>query len=151
MKSARGREISYTLLRIVKRLDQLNKKNRHYGTDYPLHEAEIHLIKAVKENEGMHVTGLAEIMEVSKGAISQILMKLEKKKMIFKKKDPANRSRVLIHVTPKGETAYHRHEELHNKLDAMVFNTLSEASTEEKVFLEDFFHSLETSLNAFED
>ena len=54
------------------------------------------MIKSIKENEGIHVTGLAEMLGVTKGAVSQIIMKIEKKKMIVKDTDPRNLSRLVL-------------------------------------------------------
>jgi len=42
------------LLGLVYRLFEVDKKNRYYGTDEPLFESEIHMIKAVKENKGIY-------------------------------------------------------------------------------------------------
>ena len=70
------------LLRVVTKLSDIDGKTRNYGTDQPLFNAEIHMIKSIKENEGIHVTGLADMLGVTKGAVSQIIQKLERKGMI---------------------------------------------------------------------
>ena len=64
-------------MRVVTKLSEIDKRTRYYGTDQSLFEAEIHMIKSIKENEGIHVTGLADMLGVTKGAVSQILKKLE--------------------------------------------------------------------------
>jgi DNA-binding MarR family transcriptional regulator len=82
-------KISYPLLAVVFKFMEIYKRTRYYGTDVPLFYAEIHLIKAIKENEGIHITGLAQYLGVTKGAVSQMLMKLEKKALSLRKKIPA--------------------------------------------------------------
>lgn len=145
------KETSYTLLRIAEKLYQLNAQTRNYGTDEKLFNAEIHMIKLIKENQGACVTRLSEILEVTKGAVSQIMMKLEKKGMIIKNKDLNNLSRLIPRLTPKGEIAYKRHEELHEKFNIILKNTLEDASDNEKAFLNSFLHSLENGIDNFQE
>ncbi len=143
--------LSYTLLRVVWKLIEVDRKTRCYGTDEQLFEAEIHMIKSIKENEGIHVTGLAELLGVTKGAVSQIIMKLQKKGMIVKDTDPRNLSRLVLKLTPKGETAYINHEKLHQEFDGLVNNALEGASTENVAFLKEFLNLLERSIDKFEN
>ncbi|MDC7124940.1 MAG: MarR family transcriptional regulator [Spirochaetales bacterium] len=151
MKSKHNNEVSYTLLRISTRLQQLNKKVRNYGTDQQLSDAEIHLIKLIKENEGMHVTGLAELLEVSKGAVSQISIKLVRKGMIEKRTDPENLSKLSLYLTPKGEIADKRHKEIHMAMDEQVNELLSDVEEDKLDFLKEFLHSLEIKLNEYNE
>lgn len=152
IKNGKNRNrLSYTLLRVVWKLIEVDRKTRCYGTDEQLFEAEIHMIKSIKENEGIHVTGLAELLGVTKGAVSQIIMKLQKKGMIVKDTDPRNLSRLVLKLTPKGETAYINHEKLHQEFDGLVNNALEGASTENVAFLKEFLNLLERSIDKFEN
>lgn len=143
-------KISYIFLRVVTKLSEIDSKTRYYGTDQPLYKAEIHMIKSIRENEGIHVTGLADILGVTKGAVSQIIQKLERKGMIVKDTDPRNLSRLLLKLTPKGETAYLRHEELHQQFDALFHAALENATEENKTFLYGFLNSLDEKIDVFE-
>lgn len=147
MKFENRTKISYTFLRVMSRLTEMDKKTRHYGTDELLHDAEIHMIKAIRENEGIHVTGLADLVGVTKGAVSQILRKLECKGMIVKETDPKNLSRLKLRLTEKGETAYLRHEELHREFDAYFQHALQGATEAEQAFLHRFLNSLDEELD----
>ncbi|MGL6200478.1 MAG: MarR family winged helix-turn-helix transcriptional regulator [Lachnospiraceae bacterium] len=124
---------------------------RNYGTDTPLHEAEIHMIKAIKENEGIHVTGLAEQLGVTKGAVSQIIAKLDTKEMIVKAQDANNLSRLVLRLSAKGETAYLHHEKLHGEFDSLVADVLETTSEKDRAFLIQFLSTLEEKVNRFED
>jgi DNA-binding MarR family transcriptional regulator len=152
IKNGKNRnKFSYTLLRVVWKLFEVDRKTRYYGTDEQLFEAEIHMIKSIKENEGIHVTGLAELLGVTKGAVSQIIMKLQKKDMIVKDTDPRNLSRLILRLTSKGETAYINHEKLHQEFDELVNEALESASTENVAFLKEFLNSLERRIDHFEN
>lgn len=150
MKFKNREKMSYTFLRIVTKLSELDKKIRYYGTDQPLYEAEIHMIKSIKENEGIHVTGLAEMLGVTKGAVSQIITKLEHKGMVIKNTDPQNLSRLLLQLTQKGETAYQHHEKLHQEFDALFDALLKNGTEENKIFLNNFLHSLDKKIDEIE-
>lgn len=142
--------ISYTLLRVVWKLFEIDKKTRYYGTDQQLYEAEIHMIKSIKESEGIHVTGLADLLGVTKGAVSQIIMRLQKKGMIIKDTDPRNLSRLVLRLTPKGETAYANHEKLHQEFDDLVSEILKDASEDKIAFLREFLDVLNNRMDDYE-
>lgn len=144
-------KISYMLLRVVWKLFEVDKKTRYYGIDEQLFEAEIHMIKSIKENEGIHVTGLADKLGVTKGAVSQIIMKLERKGMIVKDKDVSNQSRLVLMLTPKGETAYVNHEKFHQEFDNFVNEILKNESEDKKAFLKNFLDLLENKIDTFEN
>ncbi len=150
MKFKNRTRISYIFLRVVTKLTEISRRTRYYGTDQPLHEAEIHMIKSIKENEGIHVTGLADMLGVTKGAVSQILMKLERKDMIVKNTDPSNLSRLVLKLSPKGETAYLHHEELHKEFDSLFNAALKNVSDENKAFLKSFLNLLDEKIDTYE-
>ncbi|WP_021171489.1 MarR family protein [Sporomusa ovata DSM 2662] len=141
--------VSYPLLRVVYKFFEIERKTRNYGTDVPLFPSEIHMINKIKQNEGIHVTGLANILNVTKGAVSQIIMKLEKKGLIQKEKDINNQSRLVLKLTAKGETAYHNHEKFHKKIEVMVNEIVKDASKEEVKFFKDVLITLEERLELF--
>lgn len=146
----RKKKISYTLLRVISKFDEIDKKSRYYGTDTPLFSAEIHMLTIIKENEGIHVTGIADKLGVTKGAVSQIVNKLNKKGLIKKETDLHNQSKLTLSLTPKGEIAQLNHEEFHNKFDVLIKNILKDASEENIKFLKDFLNSFEDQLSNFE-
>lgn len=148
-EKSKKNNLSYTLLRIVWKLFEIDNQIRNYGTDKPLFEAEIHMIKAVKEHEGIHITGLADLLGVTKGAVSQVIMKLQKKGMIIKTKDEKNQSKLSISLTEKGNIAFLNHEELHGKFDRLVQDILDKVSNEHTVLLREFFTSLESRIDDF--
>ncbi len=150
MKFKNRTKISYTFLRVVTKLSEIDRKTRYYGTDQPLYHAEIHMIKSIKENEGIHVTGLADMLGVTKGAVSQIIQRLERKGMIVKDTDPHNLSRLVLRLTPKGETAYRHHEELHREFDGLFSAAFENASEGNRAFLYGFLNTLDEKIDAFE-
>ncbi|WP_093793330.1 MarR family winged helix-turn-helix transcriptional regulator [Sporomusa acidovorans] len=142
-------KISYSLLKVVYKFFEIDQKTRYYGTDVPLYPSEMHMINKIKQNEGIHVTGLANILKVTKGAVSQIIIKLEKKGLISKEKDINNQSKLVLKLTPKGETAYNSHIKFHKQIDDMVNEIIRNDSEENIKYLKGVLATLETKLERF--
>jgi DNA-binding MarR family transcriptional regulator len=66
------------------------------------------------------VTGLAEVMGVTKGAISQILNKLVNKGLVVKKSADDNAKEILPELTEVGLKGYGEHERFHTIVFEMV-------------------------------
>jgi len=147
INKANENQISYRLLNVMLKLAEAQVRMHRYGTDTPLFAAEIHMIKCVKENPDRHMTALAEVLGVTRGAVSQIVMKLEGKGMLVKEEDEGSRLRRVLRVTSKGERAYVFHEELHAAFDRLVEDLLSGASDGERAFLLNFLGKLGASLD----
>lgn len=146
----RKNKISYSLLTVIYKFIENDTQTRYYGTDTPLFSSEIHMIRAIKEEEGIHITGLAKKLGVTKGAVSQIVNKLNKKGFITKETDLNNQSRLVIKLTPKGEIADANHVKLHDKFDALINDIIKDASNEEVSFLKNFLSKVEEQIDDFE-
>ncbi|WP_308898248.1 MarR family winged helix-turn-helix transcriptional regulator [Candidatus Desulfosporosinus nitrosoreducens] len=129
----------------------MEKKTRHYGTDVPIFPSEINMLGVIRENEGIHITGLAEKLGVTKGAVSQILMKLQKKGLIEKTEDSRNTSKLVVTLTPKGKKADANHMKFHEKLDSLMDGLLKNATEENKLFLQEFLNGFATQMGSFEE
>jgi DNA-binding MarR family transcriptional regulator len=151
INNERKNKISYSLLRVIVKFNEIDKKTRYYGTDMPLFSSEINMIRVIKENEGVSVTGIAEKLGVTKGAVSQIINKLNNKGLIRKETDLYNQSKLKITLTPKGEIAEINHEKVHSKIDELIENILENTTEENKVFLKEFLNCLETRIDTYDE
>lgn len=105
---------------------------------------------AIAEHPGIHVGGLAEILGVTKGAVSEIL-KNWKKDLIIKEIDNLNLSRYSLNLTEKGKKAHKNHMYYHSVLNNMVKAELQNASTPELEFLSTFLSSLIKKVKSFNE
>lgn len=134
---------------IIHEIIELEKHTMCFGTGIELTKPEIHLVKVIKENPEIHVTGIADILDVTKGAISQMLVKLNNKGMIKKEINPANKSKIIINLTDKGKKAYEAHEKFHENFDS-VFYELFDGYTETEIeFLIEFSKKSKSKLEKF--
>ncbi len=149
MNNKNNEIISSKFFKVFRKLSKINSMTRNYGTNELLYEAEVRVIKAVKENEGIHVTALAEMLEVTKGAVSHSLVQLKKKGMIVKQPDSTNQSRLLLKLTEKGEIAYSNHEKLHEKINNVIESILADESSDFESCLSDFLSKLDKVFTDF--
>ena len=83
---------------------------------------ELHIIDLIGKNSGITVNELAQSLNVTKGAVSQVITKLAKEGIAEKVRNENNRKNVNLYLTTKGANIYagHRqfHEIINSKLDA---------------------------------
>lgn len=82
-----------------------------YGTGEEYTSAEVHLLKYIREHEGITVTELARDFCKTKGAISQMLKKLEARGLIVRQVDLENNNRFHLSLTQKGIALDDAHRE----------------------------------------
>jgi DNA-binding MarR family transcriptional regulator len=95
---------------------QSHSAGKDFGTGVILFRAEIHTIRAIGDNSGINITKLAESMGITKGAVSQTVNKLVRKKLVRKGSAPDNAKEVLLELTELGWTGYHNHEHFHTAM-----------------------------------
>ena len=88
-----------------------------YGTGEEYTSVEVHTLKHIADNPGITVTELARDYAKTKGAISQILKKLEAKSLVYRQSDPANDNKALLYLTEKGRLL----DLAHRRYDAVSF------------------------------
>ncbi|GAB2559823.1 MarR family winged helix-turn-helix transcriptional regulator [Gracilibacillus alcaliphilus] len=111
-----------------------------------IYYAEIHIVSAIHDHEGIHVSGLADLLGVTIGAVSQILKKLEKKGLVKKERDARNQSRFLLRLTPDGEVTHFNHLKFHEEFDELFCKALKGGSVEQVAFLKHFLNQIEHRL-----
>ena len=93
------------------------KVPQDYGTGEEYTSVEVHTLKHIADNPGITVTELAWDYAKTKGAISQILKKLENKSLVYRPQNPAGDNRAPLYLTEKGEIL----DAAHRKYDEVSF------------------------------
>lgn len=119
------------------------KKPRHFGVPELLHASEIHMAMNIHDNPGMHVSELARISGVTRGAVSQLVSKLEKKGLVTKTEDPENRLKTIPILTNKGKVAYYAHAQHHEELDKALFDFVNHLTDDQFTLIESFLDHLD--------
>lgn len=106
--------------RLVARAESFHAPHFDFGTGVPLFRSEIHTIETIGKNPGINVTRLAEKMGVTKGAVSQMLTRLTKKKLIDKRRMPGSDKEVMIGLSDLGRRAFENHGAFHRQILAVL-------------------------------
>lgn len=112
---------------------------RDYGNGDKMNMAEIHTLSLIADNPGISVSGVSKMWNRTLSAASQNINKLEKKKLIEKKKENGNNKTIHLYVTESGQKLSDMHkaydqEELLKITEVMLkIHTLDELKTALKV------------------
>ncbi len=108
------------LHRVVARIAASEKAPRDFGTGDMLHRAEIHTVQTIGDFPGLSITELARQMEVTKGAVSQMINRLEEKRLVERFHTQDNAKDVKLILTRRGEKARSGHEAAHREMRDQV-------------------------------
>lgn len=139
-------KISELMLDVICEFYENDSKARTFGTDTELYHSEIHMLQCIMDNPGLHISGIARALGITRGAASQTAKRLERKQMIEKEVNPSDSKKILMLLTAKGKTACLNHKLAHEKHRAVISKILSSSSAEQLLFLKDFLLKFETAL-----
>jgi DNA-binding MarR family transcriptional regulator len=88
-------------LKILHLYSVINRKPKDYGTGDLLYFTEIHTISMIGKNREINMTRLADLMGVTRGAISQTVRKLVSKNLIIKS-NATNRKEFNLRLSERG-------------------------------------------------
>ncbi|PKG22641.1 MarR family winged helix-turn-helix transcriptional regulator [Niallia nealsonii] len=111
------------------------KTARDYGTGEIINMVEVHTLTVIEENPGTTVTEVALEWNRTRGAVSQIITKLEQRGLIIRKKKAGNAKNVHLYVTDKGEILSKAHKEYDIKELTWADKTLHKRFTTEEINL----------------
>lgn len=139
-------KICELMLDSISEFYECDSRARTFGTDTELYHSEIHMLQCIADNPELHISGVARLLGITRGAASQTAKRLERKQMISKEAGSIDNKRVVLHLTPKGETAYRSHKKGHEKYNTMIEGILADADASKLQFLTDFFLRFERAL-----
>ena len=115
------------LYQFVMRYDDYIYNTHDYGTGDALTMIESHTLSFIDDHPGTTVTELASFWSKTKGAISQIVSRLERYGLIEKRKAPDNGKTVLLYATETVKKASTAHK-MYDILD--ITKTMGELGKE---------------------
>ncbi len=116
------------LFRVVNRFNALEKHPISFGTKHKLYHSERHMLDKIGENPRMNVTEFAAKVGVTKGAISQVISKLEKKGFVKKYRYTGNKKETLISLTNAGKTVFKKRKKLNQEVHNHLITELNKYS-----------------------
>lgn len=145
-KKITSQDLTYQLLCTIRQFNIFDEKAHYFGGEQPLYTSEIHVLSCIGDNGGFCASDIARTLGVTRGAISQMLRKLEKKGYLTREADPDNKLRFILGLSPKGVKAYEKHLEYHAYLENMIRELTDGAGDGEREAICGFLASLENRL-----
>ncbi|MEJ8544686.1 MarR family winged helix-turn-helix transcriptional regulator [Brevibacillus borstelensis] len=106
---------SHKLGRVILQLQRLERQPRSFGEAGLLTPSEIHMIDAIGCEDGILMSALATRLGVTKGAVTQLVARLESKGLVTRTIHPADLRAIVVTLTETGKTAFRIHEEMHQQ------------------------------------
>jgi DNA-binding MarR family transcriptional regulator len=97
-------------LSILHAFSMIEKKQWNFGTGYKIFLNEVQTVSAIGENSNINMTQLAEIMGVTRGAVSQTVRKLVTKKLVIRT-NARNHKEINLGLTDLGSTVSKAYQE----------------------------------------
>lgn len=119
----------------------ISRKPVDYGTGDMLYFTEIHTITTVGKSRKINMTQLAEIMCVTRGAISQTIRKLENKNLI-EKLNTSNRKEFNLRLTDKGRLAYYGQKKFQKEIFTFAWALYEKGSVRDRRMVTRLFEAI---------
>lgn len=100
---------------------------------------ELHVIHCIGEESMRNLTTISEYMSMTRGAVSKICSRLQKKGAIEKIKLADNQKEIFFILTTEGERLFHAHEVLHQQSQAKWSALFEQYDQQEKQAIKRFF------------
>lgn len=106
----------------------------NYGTGDAYNHVEVHTLSYIARNPGISLVEIAKDWDRTKGAVSQIVKKLEEHGLVTKEKRKENNNYICLFVTEKGAEL----DRIHKKFDSNFYKNhiikyLQEKYTREEI------------------
>ncbi|MFJ9498218.1 MarR family transcriptional regulator [Brevibacillus centrosporus] len=111
-------EILDKLKLFIYQQDEIAKKKQQYIQkeiielaliSEPISLAEIHVLDYIGSDPTLNVIGISKQMNMTRGAISKITARLERKGLVVKTQLPSNQKEVFFQLTPTGQKLWDLH------------------------------------------
>lgn len=132
-------------LKILHLYSVIGRKPKKYGTGDLLYIAELHTITMVGNNHEINMTRLADIMGVTRGAISQTIRKLVSKNLIIKS-NLTNRKEINLKLSEKGMIVYKAQESFQKEIFTFAGSLYEQASAEDRDLVRRLFIAISSNM-----
>lgn len=140
-------EIMELFIGLVGKYNALDKMPVKVGPGCDLYHSERHMLDKVGDHPGMNVTDFARALGVTKGAVSQVVKKLERKGVVKRYRSESNSKEVFLELTELGRSVYMEHKKKNEETIRPLVHELNKYSDDKVQFLIDMFKWIEGFLD----
>jgi len=141
-------EIIALFIKLSNKYQALEKIPVDYGDGKTLYHSERHMLDAIGDNPAMNVSEFARNIGVTKGAVSQVVKKLEEKQVVRRYKQAENDKEVFIELTNLGKEIYNKHQETNEESLIPLHDELLKYSDDKVYFLIEMFKWFDSYLDS---
>lgn len=132
-------------LNILHLYSVINRKPKDYGTGDLLFFTEIHTISMVGKNREINMTKLADLMGVTRGAISQTIRKLVSKDLIVKS-NTTNKKEINLRLSDKGMIVYKGQKSFQNEIFTFAGSLYEKANDDDIELVSRLFNAISINM-----
>lgn len=97
----------------------------------PVTKASLHLLETVGTHPSERMTDVAQRMDITKGAVSQLATRLQSEGLLDKRQAHGSARDICLELTPQGQEIYKASAHLNKMIDDEIFNTFSQMRDED--------------------
>lgn len=140
-------KIKKQIIHVINKTIFKEKKKIFKFKGVSLYPSEVHLMLVIKNDIDTNATEIAKQLGLTKGAISQTLLRLEKKGIILKTKNPYNKNELTLSLTGFGEKAYELCQSSQASFMEAHENYLAKLDSKEKEVILNFLLHMEKAID----
>ncbi len=125
--SLAAENLSDLFIKVINRFGELDKLPFIAGDGEMLHTSEIHAMDIIGFNKNINITHLANLLGLTKGAVSIMMGKLVKKSYVIKNISPETDNEVVLKLTEKGGEVFDWHQQHRCRLKQKIEELITEA------------------------
>lgn len=142
-----SRKLMESFLRMVNQYNSMEKIPLSFGTKHRFYHSERHMLDIIGGNPSLNITEFAHLSGVTKGAVSQVVSKLESKGAIRRYNEIGNEKEVFIELTDKGREIFDHHQKVNEKTILQIEKALKPYPDDKVEFLQKTFKWFEEFLS----
>lgn len=125
-------EAEALIVKMFNSYNELSKKTYDYYGGIELYPSEVHTIEYIGINGATKLTDVSKELLLTKGAVSKIIVKLEKKGLIKRFRYLDNQKEVYLHLSELGNMIFQGHKDYHSKMLKNINATYEGTSLQER-------------------
>jgi DNA-binding MarR family transcriptional regulator len=134
-----SKEIMELFIGAVSKYNALGKLPVKINSKHDLYHSERHMLDKIGDHPALNVTDFAKALGVTKGAVSQVVKKLEGKGVVRRYKSGTNEKEVFLELTETGRKIYLEHKKTNDKTLEPLLDELKKHPDDKIKFLIEMF------------
>lgn len=124
-------KVTEQIFEIIRLFEDEKKKPRDYGNGIMLYHGEVEFLEAIAKFPGENVSKLSQRLGITKGAITQMVDKLQQKELIQTVSRTGNRKEKYFALTDMGRSVINQHRYLHKQSNENICRFISTLDAKE--------------------